>query len=459
MHYPRQQHTKARLIRVAIGTQIYRVECSVTFTPTDRSLAVTYRKPKQSGRVTLAADSESSAVDRSNSKRLSKPVPIDLQGADDAERLASDNTVSETLTIRIMAPETVKFYLGPLNEAAPDDDDDNDDETQVIVLAITVSPDNVNGPTHFRSGKYQPSGDDLRRKHIVLELHSSEEFEDLRESMHLTEHSQLKRLDAEKRFGALKTYSNREKQRCLGQKKSYPLSRFLSGRGPNDTLLVYPIHPLYAGLDTEDVDRAADGLNELSESAARLSVSDAANPDSDVDEAEQKSNAESPENAEGTTARTIKEKPEGSVTLTTETFTRLDSGIYFNDNLVDFLCRWYAASCSCDVRSDPTQSNSLVALVRNYRTLRHKNKADFHLLSTFFYSALVKDGVASVAHYTMNRGRGVDVFAKKFTIVPGELRLVVLVYAFLVVAFATVSHAFALLQSTKSVSIGPFVSW
>lgn len=220
---------------MAVGKKIFRFGCAATFTLKTCSLTITYKQ--------ASCRSHGFAMD---------------SGSGD----------TETLQIDLEEALEVKFFVNKQNGDA--DEGAADDLNVTSFLAIGVAPNDGNGLSRFPN-VYQPSGDDLLRKYIVMEFRSEKELEAMHALMlehqtlcvYLTEDSKLNAHEAKGYCQALQADSDKEEGRRGGSSVSASMSTFLVGKGPNDTLFVYPFDA-----DAADIDRAAEGLTELSAPAA-----------------------------------------------------------------------------------------------------------------------------------------------------------------------------------------------
>jgi hypothetical protein len=300
--FPKKSIT-ADIIRVALGTKILHLECSATFNLKDCALTIKYKTARR------------------RSSRNSVGSPHD---------------VADPLVINLRDLLELKYFV-------PQADDEVDEREVSNFLSLRVTPNRRNGLAVFPNC-YKPDSDDPQHKFIVIEFRYEKQLEEMRKLMlqhetlqvFISEESRLQSVEAKDFCVVLQADTDKEAENRPSKSPSQRISTFLVGKKPKEVLLVYPFNG-----DSKEIDNAAEGLNELKEPSSDADVESGENAvdiNLKVDPSSEKENED-----EDTNRKKTQEAPEESraeLELTTETFERLDDGVYLDDTLIDFWCTW-----------------------------------------------------------------------------------------------------------------------
>jgi hypothetical protein len=293
----------ADIIRVALGSKILHLECSATFNLKDCSLSIKYKTARR------------------RSSRNSVGSPHD---------------VADPLVINLRDLMELKYFV-------PKADEEVDEREVSNFLSLRVTPNRRNGLAALPNC-YKPNSDDLQHKYIVVEFRYEKQLEEMRKLMlqheilqaFISKESRLDSVEAKDFCVVLQSDTDKEAQNRPSKSPSQPVSTFLVGKKPKEVLLVYPFNG-----DAKEIDNAAEGLNELKDPSSDTdfaSIDNAVDIHLKVDPSSEKENED-----EDTNGKKTQEAPEESraeLELTTETFERLDDGVYLDDTLIDFWCKW-----------------------------------------------------------------------------------------------------------------------
>lgn len=319
----RKIRVKADAVRVAVGKNVFRLECGIAFDSKSTNLTIRYKK---------------------GDRRLTRNLNLTSSSAE--EYVTHTIRLSEDL-------EELKFYSQTCDDELEELDGD---ECEVIhFLSMRVKKKEDNG-LKVLSNTYKPEGSDLERKYIVVEFRSEKEFNDVRQAMikdvtlaaFFSEESRLTAVEARTYCKALVEDGWREKSKSLLAKSK---SCFLAGKGENDVLLVYPF-----GADAKEIDNSASGLRELgcvliakptSAASADFTKEDCDHKSKalfcDTDTAKPDSSSEKENDVEDQNDETKDDPGDESravLEFSVSTFERLVPGVYLNDTLIDFWCQW-----------------------------------------------------------------------------------------------------------------------
>ena len=251
------------------------------------------------------------------------------------------NLNQETLT-------AFKFYCKKESDGNNASDDSDEEfsfgtsgaDFNFVAIQVTPCPGSNNLDTYPNS--YKPDdGTALNRyRYIVLEFSVDSDFQHFREEMecHLAEilpPGDIKKDECHVFAEALMENSRRTRR---SKRAMDTQSAFIKGRSSDATLLVFP----FAG-DEDEIDGAADGLQEASGKLKTNSgyISDGTDEELEDEEARKLSSTkENVKDSNDGEAPKVKVR-QHYVTLRVEDYERLQPEEWLNDSLVDFWMQWY----------------------------------------------------------------------------------------------------------------------
>jgi hypothetical protein len=282
------------VVRIAIGTKVFRHDCKITV-PSDGIMELSYKVK------------------------------------DDRK----------THTIKLEEMKEVKYFCqadenGDLSKKT----DEEVEPLTFISMRVTKTKDN--GLDAY-SNVYKPSEQNQveERRHVVVEFRSDAECDSFLESIrefptwiaYFDVASHLEPSVTERYSMSLVNDSKKEAKRRSRKVGLHQRSGFLAGRKDDEVLVCYPFPA-----DSEELDAAANGLGELS--GASLHGSEE-NSDSRED-----SNSTSPGQAKASSggaddeAAAEKRRRAHYLEIRVEDFERLEPGEFLNDTLIDFFMQW-----------------------------------------------------------------------------------------------------------------------
>jgi hypothetical protein len=290
--------------------------------------------------------------------------------------------VEHRISLDYDSVQEMKYYL------ADEEDDpsgatitiDFDESEQLSFLAMQIVPNEDNGLSKFTNA-YVPSpkkSDDsdskVNKRYIAIEFRSNNEFRDFLKVMKedeflnvfVSEESKLVAEDANEYGSTLLEAAKKERKNRESSIGSPRLRKTRSSRpgakASNKVLVVFPF-----GAGEVEIDRAAEGLNELhSASVSRAVVpvgedSKAVLKTSDGEEGtgpNSSDDAETSENEKADSSEMTNSRAH-FLTIHEEDNERLQPGEFLNDTLIDFWMQWYFVwlyvqvpcdKCACLIR-------------------------------------------------------------------------------------------------------------
>ena len=239
---------------------------------------------------------------------------------------------------------------------------DFDESEQMSFLAMKIQPSDANGLAVYPNA-YVPSpskkGSDsaLNKKYIAVEFRSDAELQDLLHAMKqditlsafVTQSSKLVASDAEVYGSSLLGAARKERmarESSIGSPRARRTRNKLRGsKVSNEVMVVFPF-----GADEEEIDEAADGLQEAGFQSTSVSTTGPERIEgaacglktSDDDEGIVTASSDDVYDAED-----YKDAPPGKMksrahflTIRDEDFDRLQPGEFLNDTLIDFWFQW-----------------------------------------------------------------------------------------------------------------------
>jgi hypothetical protein len=300
--FPKKSVT-ADIIRVALGSKILHLDCSATFNLKDCLLSIKYKTARR------------------RSSRNSVGSPHDA---------------ADPLLINLRDLMELKYFV-------PKADEEVDERDVSNFFSLRIKPNRRNGLAVFPNC-YKPDSDELRHKYIVMEFRYEKQLEEMRNLMlqhetlqvFISEESRLDSVEAKDYCFVLQAATDKEAQNRPIKSPLQPISTFLLGKKPKEVLLVYPFNG-----DAKEIDNAAEGLNELEEPSSDADLESVDNTNDILLKADPSSEKENEdEDTNGKKTQEVPEESRAELELTTETFERLDNGVYLNDTLIDFWCNW-----------------------------------------------------------------------------------------------------------------------